>query len=73
VEIILCQDSDGFALREPIGFTPNCEFADGGVDLALSYIGGKRFSCFDFRSLSQLLKAFAFLLRIWRGVIHSLF
>jgi hypothetical protein len=40
------------------------------VDLASSYIGGIRFASLHFGSLSQLLKAFPFLLNVGRITIH---
>ena len=50
---------------ETVGLpAPGGEFLDGGVDLAFSQIGGKRFAGFHFRVLRQLLEAFAFLFRI---------
>ena len=46
---------------------------DCGVDLASSYIGGIRFASLHFSSLSQLLKAFPFLLNVGRIRIDFVF
>jgi hypothetical protein len=72
VEIIFSQDGDGFALREFVLLPPGCELSNCWVDFAASHIGGKHFPGFNLGIFSQFLKAFAFLLRIGRAVIHSL-
>jgi hypothetical protein len=70
MEIIFPEDGHGFALRQLILFAPRGKFFHRGVDLASSYIGGIRFASLHFGSLSQLLKAFPFLLNVGRIMIH---
>jgi hypothetical protein len=70
MEIMFPEDGHGFALRQLILFAPRGKFFDRGVDLASSYIGGIRFASLHFGSLSQLLKAFTFLLTVGRIMIH---
>jgi hypothetical protein len=70
MEIMFPEDGHGFALRQLILFAPRGKLFDREVDLASSYIGGIRFASLHFGSLSQLLKAFPFLLNAGRIMIH---
>jgi hypothetical protein len=70
-KIKISQDSDRFALRQPIGFAPGCEFVDDRRNFAFSQISGKHFTDFHISSLGEFSKAFAFLFRVWGRAIHS--
>ncbi len=73
VEIMLLQDRDGRALGQPVPLAPGLEFVDRRVDFASSHVGGKRSASSELLILSQLFKAFAFILRVLCGLIHWFF
>ena len=70
MKIIFLQDRDGRTLRKSIAFAPSCQLVHRGVNIASSDLGGKRSASFELLSLCQLLKAFAFFLRVLCGLIH---
>jgi hypothetical protein len=70
-KIKISQNSDRFALRQPISFAPGCEFVDDRRNFAFPQISGKHFTDFHFSSLGEFSKAFAFLFWVRGRAIHS--